>query len=704
MPERVPLRGTRKETHYFLTDSEESEVIRMDADLESYEVVESDTANFLNILDDIRHHIATNEEGITRDEAIAEQMINLLICKMSSEDDGEAVFSNGDEPAEISKNIHEYFDQVVTKKYSDTLPNGGKIELTVETLAYIAQKIRDVHLHELGPDVLGEAFQFFITPVLKGSQGQFFTPMDTIKMMVDMVNPRPDEKVIDPACGTGGFLTAASAHSAKEQTFATGAGAGQAALTTYQDTGGEGGYFGIDKDEFLSEITQARSILSGNEPDHIFCENSLDNPTNWSKAAQNDIEFGTFDVVLTNPPFGAGQKIKDDEILEQYDLGHKWKSSGDGEWEQTSRTVNTAVQVLFIERCLQLLRPGGRMGIILPESLFGNPSYRYVMQFLEQNTKMHAVVAMPEELFQPYTHAKTCVLIAEKDENAKKEDHDIFMASAEWCGHDSRRNPTTKEDSEGTPRLLDDLPLIQQRYDRMVYAQENVEESSLGFFVNTAEIENSVYVPHYHDPSISDSFAALSKTHEMVKIGELLDEGIISINTGVEVGKMSYGTGDIPFIRTSDIANWETKIDPQHSVSEEIYEEYKDKADVQPQDILLVKDGTSLIGTSCMISEYDTKMLFQSHLYKIRVEESDELSPYELFGALNHPVVNEQIKARQFTQQIIDSLSKERLREVILPIPDDEDTREEFIREVREIIETRAKLKNDAQKLMQRDS
>lgn len=678
----------------------------MDADLESYDVAESDTANLLNILDDIRQHIATNEEGITRDEAIAEQMINLLICKMSSEDDGKRVFSKGDDSEEISNHIHKYFDEVVKKKYSNTLPNGGEIELTDETLAHVARQLRDINLHDIGQDVLGEAFQFFITPVLKGSQGQFFTPMDTIKMMVDMVNPQPDEKVIDPACGTGGFLTAASAHSAKEQTFATGTGAGQAALTTYQDTGREteGGYFGIDKDEFLSEITRARSILSGNEPDHIFCENSLDNPTNWSKGAQNDIEFGTFDVLLTNPPFGAGQKIKDDKILEQYDLGHKWKSNENGEWEQTSRTVNTTVQVLFIERCLQLLRPGGRMGIILPESLFGSPSYRYVMQFLEQRTKMHAVVAMPEELFQPYTHAKTCVLIAEKDENTKNEDHDIFMASAEWCGHDSRGNPTTREDSEGNLRLLDDLPLIQRRYDRMVYSQDDIEESSLGFSINTAEIENSVYVPRYHDPAVSDSFATLSETHEMMKLGELLDEGIISIDTGVEVGKMAYGTGNIPFIRTSDIANWETKIDPQHAVSEEIYEEYKDKADVQPQDILLVKDGTSLIGTSCMISDYDTEMLFQSHLYKIRVENKDKLSPYELFGALNHPVVNEQIKARQFTQQIIDSLSKERLREVILPIPQDEETREEFIKEVREIVETRAKLKNEARKLIRRDS
>lgn len=88
----------------------------MDADLESYEVVESDKANFLNILDNIRHYIATNEEGITRDESIAEQMINLLTSKMSSEDDGESVFSIGDEPAEISDIIHKYVSHEVTKK------------------------------------------------------------------------------------------------------------------------------------------------------------------------------------------------------------------------------------------------------------------------------------------------------------------------------------------------------------------------------------------------------------------------------------------------------------------------------------------------------------------------------------------------------------------------------------------------------------
>jgi type I restriction enzyme M protein len=362
--------------------------------------------------------------------------------------------------------------------------------------------------------------------------------------------------------------------------------------------------------------------------------------------------------------------------------------------------VNTSLQVLFIERCLQLLKEGGRLGIVLPESLFGNPSYRYVMQYLEENTRMESIIAMPEELFQPYTHAKTCVLIAKKDTLGENEDHHIFMAAPEWCGHDSRGNPTTREDSDGVVRLLDDLPLVEERYDSLVEEGDDPVQDHFGFLTHSSKIDNKIYVPRYYAPDFEDSFESLSETHNMVKFGELLDEGLISMSTGVEVGKMAYGTGDIPFIRTSDMANWETKINPQHCVSKEIYEEYNEKADVQAQDILLVKDGTSLIGTTCMISDYDTKMLYQSHIYKIRVEDRGELSPYELFAAFNHPVVTEQIKARQFTQQIIDSLSKERLREVVLPIPSEEETRQEVISKIRNIVETRAELKQEARMVL----
>ena len=142
------------------------------------------------------------------------------------------------------------------------------------------------------------------------------------------------------------------------------------------------------------------------------------------------------------------------------------------------------------------------------------------------------------------------------------------------------------------------------------------------------------------------------------------------LSTGVEIGRMSYDTGEIPFIRTSDISNWEIKTDPKHGVNEDIYNEYDTKCDLQENDILLVRDGTYLIGTCALITKNDLKSLFQSHIYKIRVLNNKKLSPFLLLALLASPIVQKQIRAKQFTQDIIDTLGS-RLNELILPIPKD---------------------------------
>ena len=175
----------------------------------------------------------------------------------------------------------------------------------------------------------------------------------------------------------------------------------------------------------------------------------------------------------------------------------------------------------------------------------------------------------------------------------------------------------------------------------------------------------------------------------------LVDQGIIEVTTGVEVGKMAYGTGQIPFIRTSDFSNWEIKADFKQGISNSLYEKYKSKADAQPMDILMVRDGTYLIGTTAIVMPSDVPMLFQSHIFRIRVVRPELLSPWLLFVALNAPVVQKQIRTKQFTQDIIDTIGK-RFFELKLPIPKDPEVQEAVSTQAREIIQARAMLKDDA--------
>jgi len=173
---------------------------------------------------------------------------------------------------------------------------------------------------------------------------------------------------------------------------------------------------------------------------------------------------------------------------------------------------------------------------------------------------------------------------------------------------------------------------------------------------------------------------------------------VLTFGTGIEVGKMAYGTGPVPFIRTSDISNWELKADPKQSISEDLYELTKDKLDVRAGDIFVVRDGTYLVGTSCILTEQDAKITYCGGIYKIRVKKPDVLDPYLLLALLNTPIVRRQMRAKQFTRDVIDTLGK-RIFEVVIPIPKNPARCKEITRLTRETVETRATLRNQAKQI-----
>ncbi len=217
-----------------------------------------------------------------------------------------------------------------------------------------------------------------------------------------------------------------------------------------------------------------------------------------------------------------------------------------------------------------------------------------------------------------------------------------------------------------------------------------------GFVRNVSAIQGNVFIPKYYDPLIAADLHCLAKSHEIVSLGELVKCRAIEWATGIEIGKMAYGTGYIPFIRTSDISNWELKGDPKQNVSDEIYEE--NKQDVQAEDILVVRDGTYLVGTSCILTQHDTMILYCGGIYKLRVKDKKKLDPYLLLSLLNTPIVRRQMRSKQFTRDIIDTLGK-RLFEIMLPIPKNAETRKRIVEETRRVIEKRVQLRNRAKEI-----
>lgn len=636
---------------------------------------------------DIRNHLAGMTTGITRDEALAQEMINILFCKIYDEintaPEEEVSFRAGvdESPNEIKKRISELFEKSVKKEYYDVFDKSDSIKLDANSLVYVVGELQNYCITEADRDAIGDAFEVFIGPTLRGGEGQFFTPRNVVQMIIDIINPMPGETILDPACGSGGFLIVALEKVWKKIDEESKRMKWKPETTVIKKKDIASKFFyGIDKDDFLSKVTKAYMALIGDGRGGIFCENSLTPTKQWQHSVKDKIKLNEFDVIITNPPFGSKIQVKGEEILSQYSLARNWTRDKISEsWELTDKLKDKqSPQILFIERCLQFLKPGGRLGMILPETLFGNPSHGHIVEFLKSKGKFIGLVSLPEELFQPYTHNKTCVLFFEKGK--PNGNYPVFMSIVKWCGHDSRGNKIP----------YDEVPNVALDY-QQITDKKSKNYNGHGFFKNFSEITNNIFIPKYYDPEIVEEIRKLANTHDLVKVGKLIEDGILSLSTGVEIGKLSYGTGPIPFIRTSDLSNWEIKIDIKHGVNQKIYDEYKEKCDLKENDILMVRDGTYLIGTTAIITKYDLGCLIQSHIFKLRVR-SESLSPYLLLAILNSPIVKKQIRSKQFTQDIIDTLGK-RIEELILPIPKSKSLRLKIQKTVKEIIDKRANLK-----------
>lgn len=367
----------------------------------------------------IRNHLAGTSKGLTRDEGFARELINLLFCKiydeLNTDLESPVRFYIGDEsPGAVKGRIDHLFSEV-KRRYDDVFDHNDLVELDPKSVAYVVGQLQHLLITEADTDAVADAFETFIGPALKGSQGQFFTPRNVVRMMVQVIDPEPEHHLIDPACGSGGFLIFALRHVwQKYDALAKARGWNQKQLLEAKRHAASRYFHGMEKDSFLAKVTKAYMAIVGDGRGGVFCDDALARPEQWPERVRDSIQLGTFSYVFTNPPFGTKIKVEGEATLRQYDLGHDWKKKN-GQWNQTQNVPPTKPpQILFIDRCLQLLAPGGKLAIVLPESTFGNPSYGYVMTYLANNVKILGLVSMPEDLFQPYTHAKACVLFAEK--------------------------------------------------------------------------------------------------------------------------------------------------------------------------------------------------------------------------------------------------------------------------------------------------
>jgi type I restriction enzyme M protein len=253
------------------------------------------------------------------------------------------------------------------------------------------------NLLEVGAEAVSNAFQVFRRANLKAGEGQYFTPARVISAAVKIMDIQPEDKIIDPACGTGGFLIEAF----RDMSSRIG---NDAAVRTWANRN----VFGVDKDSINVKLTRAMMLVLGDGSAHVHIGDSL-REDRWDadypllKSAMRD---GAFSAVLTNPPFGENLKMsaRDCEV-NKYSIS---AAAGKGTYKDLE------LGLVFLERAYRLLQKGGRLGIILPETYFFSSSYDYLRDWLESRFIMRGVVNIPMEAFQGFCRAKTNLYVLEK--------------------------------------------------------------------------------------------------------------------------------------------------------------------------------------------------------------------------------------------------------------------------------------------------
>lgn len=327
--------------------------------------------------------------------------------------------------------VQETYEAILTllrkaeSKWPGVLPVLAEPKLTPDHLAICVSELQRHRLLDEGLQALDEFFEFIVSRTAKGNKGQYFTPRHLVEMCVRMIAPQPGEVIADPACGSGGFLLHALRYLQTEHR--------QIDFKQVQ-----GNLWGFDLDDRAIQIARALLIIAGiNEP-NVFRLNSLVAEARNDLFQANGEDFvtietatkarakksGVFDVILTNPPF-AGE-IQERAIIESFELG----------------VARSKVErdVLFIERCVRLLKPGGRMAIVLPHNKLSASAFTDVRQWTLRHCHLLAAVGIGRNMFMPHTQQKTGVLIVRKKKSVDESAPPIFFAIAEKDGKDSRGN------------------------------------------------------------------------------------------------------------------------------------------------------------------------------------------------------------------------------------------------------------------------
>ncbi|MGR5433201.1 methylation-associated defense system DNA methyltransferase MAD2 [Vibrio owensii] len=467
------------------------------------------------------HNFIHGNEGMPKDAAFW-QFLRLIYCKMYDEGknpaerrfyagfiprvkNGQTVYIDeqfDDEGRKAIRDRIQLLFEDVKKAYSNLFDGTEQITLSDRALAFMVAELGKYEMRRADVDAKGAAYQEIVGTNLRGDRGQYFTPRSAIKLVVEMLDPQEDEVVLDPSCGTGGFLVESVNHQLRRFRKEADKPENTEEFLTELERIKEyvaNNVFGADFDPFLVKATSMNMTMAANDPGNLFHMDSLSFPKghlSGVESAKAKIPFGSVDVLMTNPPFGSDIPITDPAVLGQFNLAGKWDKKKEtgvisrGEGYQKA----VAPEVLFIERAIKWMKPGGRAGIVLPDGILGNPGDEYIRKWILRHCWVLASVDLPVETFiaEANVNILTSLLFLKKKTQeeiqaadlGQETDYPVFMAVAEKVGVDRRGNTLYKRGPDGE-ELLQDVTKVErvrikgELVERTLHRKEKIVDNDL---------------------------------------------------------------------------------------------------------------------------------------------------------------------------------------------------------------------------------
>ena len=445
------------------------------------------------------HNYIAGNQGLQKPEAFWE-LLKVIFCKIHDErssDEVEFYVTSRERTGlngrlKAKRRLDSLFAEL-KQEYPTIFRANDLMDLDPAVLAYIVSQLQMYSLLESDVDVKGRAYEEIVGSNLRGDRGEFFTPRNVCQMAVAMLDPGERDVILDPACGTSGFLITAMNHVIESIRAAETAKWGdveraEVAIQQRVQRFARRYLIGIDLNPNLVKASKMNMVMNNDGTGGLYQANSLKPPVTWDEELRSRDIVGKVDLLFTNPPFGAKIPIDDPSILEQFDLGHIWRYDEAADtWEQTRKLpTERPPEILFVERCVKFLKPGsGRCAIVLPDGILGSPGLGYVREWILRHTRVLASIDLHPDTFQPHVSVQTSVLVLERKADAlvaveaaagELNDYEVFMAIADHIGHNKRGKVTYVRDDSGN-EIVEEKEETIKEYEggRPVYRRRRIQ-------------------------------------------------------------------------------------------------------------------------------------------------------------------------------------------------------------------------------------